>query len=37
MSVVVSRHAVALVAVILGALAFSSSAEAASFNMIEGW
>ena len=37
MSLATSRHSIALVTVILGALAFSSSAEAASFNMVEGW
>ena len=37
MSLAISRHSIALVAVFLGALAFSNSAEAASFNMVEGW
>ena len=37
MTLAVSRHSIALVGVILGALAFSSPADAASFNKVEGW
>ena len=37
MSPATSRHSIALVAVFLGVLAFSGSAEAASFNMVAGW
>ena len=37
MSPAVNRRSIALVAVFVGALAFTSSAEAASFDMVEGW
>ena len=37
MSPAVNRRSIALVAVFVGALAFTSSAEAASFDNVEGW